>query len=100
MTDTADSVYDLLRDDDCARSLITENVGSPDGPGWDWADRDPRRSVVEGMLRGMMLVAREALDLVREEVDVARGDGLTWQTIADALDMPVETVEFIYGEGA
>ncbi|MDK9661428.1 hypothetical protein [Propionibacterium freudenreichii] len=92
-----DSVYDLLVDDDCARTFVLDNIGLPGRPGAGWGCRDPRRSAIEIDLRGAMLLTRATLALIRDDVEEARQEGLAWAAIAEALDLPAETVQLIYG---
>lgn len=92
-----DTVYDLLQDEDCARTLIADHVGGPGDPGYAWMSRDHDRSTLQGMLRGTMLIAKAAHDLLREDVQQALLEGHHWHEIALALDIPVETARLAYG---
>lgn len=77
-------------------------------PGDAWQARDPRRTTVEGSLRSEAvegslrseaLVLGAALDLLREDVQEARDEGLPEDTIIAALDLPSEIASLVLGEG-
>lgn len=92
-----DELMQDIRDRDAARVAMADWLISGQMPSSDWQARDPRRTTVEGSLRSEALVLGAVLDLLREDVQEARDEGLPETTIIAALDLPPEIVSLILG---
>ncbi|MCI2265754.1 hypothetical protein [Sediminivirga luteola] len=88
-----------IQDRGAARVALTDWLISGRAPGDAWRARDPRRTTIEGSLRSEALVLGAALDLLREDVQEARDEGLPEDTIIAALDLPSEIASLALGEG-
>lgn len=94
-----DELMQDIQDRDAARVALTDWLISGQMPGGDWQARDPRHTTIEGSLRSEALVLGAALDLLREDVQEARDEGLPEDTIIAALDLPSEIASLVLGEG-
>ncbi|MGV0387885.1 hypothetical protein [Corynebacterium sanguinis] len=94
-----DDLMKDIQDRGAARVSLTDWLISGRTPGDAWQARDPRRTTIEGSLRSEALVLGAALDLLREDVQEARDEGLPEDTIIAALDLPSEIASLVLGEG-
>ena len=94
-----DDLMHDIQDRGAARDALTDWLLSGRAPGDAWQARDPRRATIEGSLRSEALVLGAVLDLLREDVQEARDEGLPEGTIIDALDLPSEIASLALGEG-
>ena len=94
-----DELMQDIRDRDAARVALTDWLISGQMPGGDWQERDPRRTTIEGSLRSEALVLGAVLDLLHEDVQEARDEGLPEDTIIAALDLPAEIALLALREG-
>ena len=94
-----DDLMKDIQDRGAARVSLTDWLISGLAPGDAWQARDPRRTTIEGSLRSEALVLGAALDLLREDVQEARDEGLPEDTIIAALDLPSEIASLVLGEG-
>ncbi|WP_346922192.1 hypothetical protein [Glutamicibacter creatinolyticus] len=94
-----DDLMKDIQDRGAARVSLTDWLISGRAPGDAWQARDPRRTTIEGSLRSEALVLGAALDLLREDVQEARDEGLPEDTIIAALDLPSEIASLVLGEG-
>lgn len=94
-----DDLMKDIQDRGAARVALTDWLISGRPPGDAWQARDPRRTTIEGSLHSEALVLGAALDLLREDVQEARDEGLTEDTIIAALDLPSEIASLVLGEG-
>ncbi|MDN6137045.1 hypothetical protein [Corynebacterium sp.] len=94
-----DDLMQDMHDRNTVRIAMTDWLIGGHAPGDAWQARDPRRTTVEGSLRSEALVLGAALDLLREDVQEARDEGLPEDTIIAALDLPSEIASLVLGEG-
>src|SRR5699024_2325709 len=94
-----DDLMKDIQDRGAARDALTDWLISGGTPGDAWQTRGPGRTTIEGSLRSEALVLGAVLDLLREDVQEARDEGLPEDTIIAALDLPAEIASLALGEG-
>ena len=94
-----DDLLQDMHDRNTVRVMLTEWIINGHTPGHAWQARDHRRTTIEGFLRSEALVLGAVLDLLREDVQEARDEGLTEATIIAALDLPPEIASVALGGG-
>ena len=94
-----DDLMQDIQDRNTVRVAMTDWLISGRAPGDAWQARDPRRTTIEGSLRSEALVLGAALDLLREDVQEARDEGVPEDAIIAALDLPAEIASMALGDG-
>ena len=94
-----DDLMQDMQDRNTVRVALTDWLIGGRAPGDAWQARDPRRTTIEGSLRSEALVLGAVLDLLREDVQEARDEGLREDTIIAALDLPAEIASLALEEG-
>lgn len=80
-----------------ARVAVTDFVLDVQAPSVAWQHRDKGRTALEGMLYNEALILQVTLELIREDVEEARAEGVSWARIGKALDMPAEMAASAFG---
>jgi len=93
-----DDLMQDMQDRNTVRVALTDWLIGGRAPGDTWQARDPRRTTIEGSLRSEALVLGAVLDLLHEDVQEARDEGLPEDTIIAALDLPPEIASLALGE--
>ncbi|QQB13220.1 hypothetical protein [Brevibacterium casei] len=93
-----DDLMQDMHDRNTVRIAMTDWLIGGHAPGDAWQARDPRRTTIEGSLRSEALVLGAVLDLLREDVQEARDDGVPEDAIIAALDLPAEITSLALGE--
>ena len=93
-----DDLMQDMQDRNTVRIAMTDWLISGRAPGDAWQARDPRRTTIEGSLRSEALVLGAALDLLREDVQEARDEGVPEGVVIAALDLPAEIASMALGQ--
>ena len=94
-----DDLMQDMQDRNTVRVALTDWLIGGRAPGDAWQARDPRRTTIEGSLRSEALMLGAVLDLLHEDVQEARDEGLPEDTIIAALDLPAEIALLALREG-
>lgn len=94
-----DDLMQDIQDRNTVRVAMTDWLIGGHAPGDAWQARDRRRTTVEGSLRSEALVLGAVLDLLREDVQEARDEGVPEDAIIAALDLPAEIASMALGDG-
>ena len=94
-----DDLMQDIQDRNTVRVAMTDWLIGGHAPGDAWQARDPRRTTIEGALRSEALVLGAVLDLLREDVQEARDEGVPEDAIIAALDLPAEIASMALGDG-
>ena len=88
-----------MHDRNTVRVAMTDWLIGGQAPGDAWQARDSRRTTIEGSLRSEALALGAVLDLLHEDVQEARDEGVPEDAIIAALDLPAEIALLDLGEG-
>jgi len=90
-----DDLMQDIQDRNTVRIAMTDWLIGGHAPGDAWQARDSMRTMIEGSLRSEALVLGAVLDLLREDVQEARDEGVPEDVIIAALDLPPEIASLV-----